>query len=697
MTSAARIAAAAVAMGVVLAPAARAQTVAALEEELALAYGDRSMVSIATGELQPLRRAPAIATVITAEEIEAMGVVDLDELLEHVPGVHVSRAGNMYKPLYVMRGIHSDFNQQVLVLLNGVPMTTLLVGNRGEIWGGYPLEHIARVEVMRSPGSALHGADAFAGVINLVTKRMSEAQGTRVGARAGSFNAWDTWLLHGGTWGGMEAVAYLRVGRTDGHRRTIDADAQTFNDTLFGTNVSRAPGPINAQREALDAHLDLSSGGWRAHGGYKYRKLGTGAGVASALDPQGNGSSHRVNADLSWSGEVAPDWTLGASGSFVHYRQAIGELFLFPPGVTFPTGTFPDGMQGRPDTWERQWRLGATASYTGFSAHRIRLGAGYEDLDLYRIRELKNFEFVGLIPAPVGEIRDFSDTAPFIEPRRRKVWYAYAQDEWTVAKDWTLTAGLRHDRYSDFGHTTNPRLALVWDAAYNLTFKLMHGSAFRAPSFNETHSINNPVARGNPALEPETIRATELAASWQATPQVHAQFTIFRYAIKDIINAVANEVASTGATFQNTGRQRGRGIEAELEWNVDRSVRLVAHYTYQRATDERTGSDAGHAPRHDAYARADWRVASGWLTSLQLNHIAGRRRPAGDLRSHVPDYTTVDLTARSTGLATQWELVAGVRNLFDADVREPSTAPGVIPNDLPMPRRSFYLQAVHRF
>lgn len=697
MTPAARIVATVLAAGAALVSAARAQTIAAMEEELALAYGDRSMVSIATGDLQPLRRAPAIATVISAEEIEAMGATDLDELLEAVPGMHVSRAANMFKPLYLVRGIRSEFNQQVLVLLNGVPMTTLLVGNRGEIWGGYPLEHIARVEVMRSPGSALYGADAFAGVINLVTKRMSEAQGTRVGTRAGSFNAWDTWLLHGGTWGGMEAVAYLRVGRTDGHRRTIEADAQTFNDALFGTNVSLAPGHLNVQHEAVDAYLDIANGGWRARGGYKYRRLGTGAGVASALDPEGRGASHRLNADLSWSGEVAPDWTAGANASFVHYRQAIEELFLFPRGVTFPTGAFPDGMQGRPDTWERQWRLGATASYTGFSAHRIRFGAGYEDLDLYRIRELKNFEFVGVIPAPVGEMRDFSDTAPFIEPRHRRVWYAYAQDEWNLAKDWTLTAGLRHDRYSDFGHTTNPRLALVWDVAYNLTVKLLHGGAFRAPSFNETHSINNPVARGNPALRPETLRATELAVSWQATPRVHTQLTIFRYGVKDIINLVANDVASTGATFQNTGRQRGRGVEAELEWHVNRSMRLVAHYAFQRSSDESTGADAGYAPRHDAYARADWRVSGGWLVSLQLNHIAHRQRTPGDLRPRVPDYTTADLAARSPPLATQWEVAVGVRNLFDTDVREPSAAPGVIPDDLPMPRRSFYLQAVHRF
>ena len=69
----------------------------------------------------------------------------------------------------------------------------------------------------------------------------------------------------------------------------------------------------------------------------------------------------------------------------------------------------------------------------------------------------------------------------YMLPHKRNVSYTFVQDEWSFAKDWALTAGVRHDRYSDFGGTTNPRLALVWDAAYNIVVKAMHGTAFRAP------------------------------------------------------------------------------------------------------------------------------------------------------------------------------------------------------------------------
>lgn len=115
----------------------------------------------------------------------------------------------------------------------------------------------------------------------------------------------------------------------------------------------------------------------------------------------------------------------------------------------------------------------------------------------------------------------------FILPHRRNVKYAFVQDEWNFAKDWTLTAGVRRDHYSDFGGTTSPRLALVWDAAYNLEVKVMHGTAFRAPSFAELYTTNNPVAIGNPNIKPERIASDELAFSWQQTSKLKSDLNFF--------------------------------------------------------------------------------------------------------------------------------------------------------------------------
>ena len=76
-------------------------------EALIELYGDEEIISIATGSAQPISRAPAVATVITAKDIKEMGATDIDEALESVPGLHVSRRAQGYLPVYSNRLIHS--------------------------------------------------------------------------------------------------------------------------------------------------------------------------------------------------------------------------------------------------------------------------------------------------------------------------------------------------------------------------------------------------------------------------------------------------------------------------------------------------------------------------------------------------------------------------------------------------------------
>src|SRR4030067_365506 len=158
---------------------------------------------------------------------------------------------------YGFRGIATKNNPQVLMLVNGIPITNVLWGDRGEVWGGMPLENVALIEVIRGPGSALYGADAFSGVINVITKTSADIKGTEYGLRAGSFNSRDAWILHGGKLGNLDAAFYLGAGKTDGQKGIIQQDAQTAWDGILATNVSRAPGPINAERKAMDERAVL--------------------------------------------------------------------------------------------------------------------------------------------------------------------------------------------------------------------------------------------------------------------------------------------------------------------------------------------------------------------------------------------------------------------------------------------------------
>lgn len=672
------------------------------EDELAMIYGDKETVSIATGTKQTLRRAPAVATVITAEEISAMGATELDEVLESVPGLHVSRASARYSSIYMFRGIGGggQTNSQVLMLQNGIPMTTMFNSDRGAAWAGVPLENIARIEVIRGPGSALYGADAYAGVINLITKTAADTPGTEVGLRGGSFDTHSTWIQHGGKLGPVEVAGYLRVGSTNGIREIIQADAQTRNDQLFGTRASLAPGAVNTGHDAIDASLNLGYDKWRLRAAYKLRDdLQTGAGLSSALDPNSLARVENVNGDLSWNDPLfAQDWSVGGNAAFLYYTFTYpNNLQLYPSGVTLPTGTFPDGLIGGPNQWEKQLRFSAYAAYAGFSGHSLRFGVGHDDLDIYRTKNIQNFRWspAGL-PIPLGQVIDYTSEQPYLRPQIRRINYVYVQDEWNFARDWTVTAGVRYDHYSDFGGTTNPRLALVWDASFNLTAKLLYGQAFRAPSFNEQYGTNS-VANGNASLKPETIETVEAALSWKTTKNTEVNLSLFRYQTKDMIRLVANTAPALGSSWQNTGNQHGSGLELEALWDANHALRLTGNYSYQKSIDESTNQDAGYAPRHHIYGRADWRFTNGWLLSGQVNRVADRMRAAGDKRSQIPDYTTFDLTLRTTRGKNQWDFAASVRNLFDATVLEPSAAPGLLlPNDLPMAPRWFYLQAIYK-
>ena len=663
------------------------------ESDLAAIYGDVDTVSIATGETQPIARAPAVATVITALQIKAMGATDINQVLETVPGLHVSTFYQAYNPIYTIRGIYSDFNPRTLMLINGIPITNLYEGNRGSIWGGMPVNSIARIEVIRGPGSALYGADAYSGVINVITKNIDNINGTEAGARLGSFNSRELWLLHGGNYHGLDIAYSLEYGTTDGQDRTIEADQQTLYDQTF-TNppysvapASYAPGPVNLGRKYLEGRVDTSWNNLRIRLGYQGRyDVQTGPGVAQALDPTGTNNSARFNMDASYTIESIENWDTTVQLSYLD-TSAESDLILFPPGAF--GGAYPNGMIGNPYVYERHTRLGVSSFYSGWLRHRIRLGVGINYGDLYKTKETKNFNPDG---TPIGSVVDVTDSTPFMRPHNRTNTYFLGQDEWSIANDWALTAGLRYDNYSDFGDTVNPRAALVWQAAYNLTSKLLYGRAFRAPSFAELYNINNPVALGNPKLKPETIDTLELAFDYQVTDKLRTGLNLFHYRMHDIIRFIPDPAPASTSTAQNSGDQNGYGLEWEINWSISRTLKLNANYALQRSEDQTTHTDPGNAPHHEIYGGVNWLFKSNWSLNPQITWIGKRPRAFGDTRSPLKGYTLVDITLRRTHIKDNFELAASIHNIFNTDAREPSPSPGLIPNDLPLAGRNFYIE-----
>ena len=198
---------------------------------------DRLLVT-ATGSQKPVHLAPSVASLITVEDIESMGATTLNEALETVPGLHVYPSDTLLmNPSYSIRGVHTTMNSQVLLLINGVPLKNNYTGSRAFCFL-MPASMISRVEVVRGPGSAVNGADAFSGTINVITKDSHEIEGTKGGVRYGSFDSSQTWLQHGKVYGGWDVALGLDYRKTDGDDdRVIGQDMQTGFDALFGTSA----------------------------------------------------------------------------------------------------------------------------------------------------------------------------------------------------------------------------------------------------------------------------------------------------------------------------------------------------------------------------------------------------------------------------------------------------------------------------
>ncbi|OOZ38349.1 hypothetical protein BOW53_15880 [Solemya pervernicosa gill symbiont] len=671
-------------------------------------FGDEELISIATGTPVAISKAPAVASVITKEDIKAMGATTLQQALEHLPGLHISSATQA--SIVSIRGIHTRLNPQVLILRNGQETHELL--SRKPVTGQhFPLEAVERIEVIRGPGSAVYGADAFSGVINIITKDPDDIDGGEVGVRGGSFDYQDIWGQFGRvSEGGLGLAATVQYSHNDGDDgRIVDADTQTIFDTLFGTTASQAPGPLDTRYEVLSSDFTLSKGHWKSHlSTLHQRDTGQGAGVANTLDHDGYMDTDQYIFDINYHDDAwAQYWSLDLTYG-IHYSQNDINLSVFPAGALLPIGAdgnldlftpvgmvdFTDGYIGTPGRTEITNRFDLTTLYTGWDKHtwRINIGGKHED---FEARSKSNFG-PGVIDGTVSPIDDtLTDTTGlstnYMPDVDRCVLYTSIQDEWAVARDWMLTAGIRYDHYSDVGSTTNPRVSLVWNSTQALTTKLLYGSAFRAPSFSDLYAQNNPVALGNPDLASETIDTYELVFDYQPSDRFSTRLNIYYYEIEGLIELVDDDGLPGGrSTAQNARDQEAHGVEIEALWHVTNRLDLLGNVAVQRATDTVTGDRVPDAPGHQAFAGMNWRFAPNWLLNGQLHWVADRKRAAGDTRDEIDSYALTNLVLRRDNIFDHFDLGLKVNNLFDQDVREPG--PTSIPNDYPQEGRSLWLE-----
>ena len=697
-----------------------------LDDIAGMDLAELGMVEIATGWPQTLDEAPAVASVITAEDIAAMGATNLSEILETVPGLHISPSSSRrLDPIYSLRGIHSQNASQVLMLVNGMPITQSFAS--GHLFHlRIPASLIERIEIIRGPGSALYGADAFAGVINIITHtpgtdtEPSDTADTRnseteVGLLAGSFDSRGAWLRHQGTVGGWDLSFVLDGYTTDGDSdRLINIDGQSALDALFGTDASFAPSPLSTRGEYWNAYLALEREKFTFRTwAFEARDVGIGPGFGNqVLDPEAREDNTQWLFDLEYhEDERWERWEFDLRASYLYIDQQVANR-LAPPGAILPIDAdgnvsfsnfiafvlFPEGAISRPGNTERVATLEGFTAFRGGENYRLRFGGGVRRHDV-DTRSQQNFG-AGVIdgsqPVVGNTLTDVTDT-PFIflEDQERTQWYTLAQGEWTLGKGWQLTAGIRYDEYSDVGGTTNPRIALVWqDDDRPVGAKFLYGSAFLAPSFAQTASINNPVNQGNPDLDPETIDTWEFVFDYSPNRRFRTVLNLFAYRANDLITLVPDPGATT-STQQNANEQEGHGIEFEATWDPNPEFQLRASYAWQHSEDSLRDVRVPRAPGRQAFLSLRYRPHAAWTFYAEGIYIRDRYREVGDSRPQAPNNAWVNLHLSYRLGKSPLEMGLRVRNLFDSDLREPS--PSLVPEDYPLPGRSLEAQLRYRF
>ena len=517
--------------------------------------------------------APSSVSVITAEDIRRYGYRTLLEALRSVNGIYVKNHLT-YSTLGV-RGFDptGEANGRVLFLVNGHAINSN-IDDSAPIGDDFPIDMdlVERIEVVRGPSSSLYGANAFMGVVNVIT-RTGKNQGTMISGDAGSLGAYKASATYGIDRGGTQALFSTSYWETNAPGRL-----DTIEDPIG------SPSNRNQNRRAFAL---VSSHGFTLQG------AGSIVETKVPTSSQWCGSCHQTDTH-------ATDFHGYAD---LQYEHRIWK------GTQFIARTYYDNFASHGSTNDLRGctkachgplidydtahgqRVGEELKLTRvfLDKHRITAGAEYRE-NFHQAQQNYITYFDGNY---VPQSRTFVDYS-----RTSGIWGIYAAGEFHLHPKVILNAGLRHDRYNYlFGSKTSPRAALIYSPRKTTTLKFLYGTAFRVPSFSELyyHGMSS-VAANN--LQPETTRSIEGDVEQQLSNHVSLSAAVFFNNIGSYIEEQTEVVNKRDRTTFSNSRATANGGELELKDKLPSGLEARLSYTYQDARDELTGGSLPDAPKH---------------------------------------------------------------------------------------------------
>jgi iron complex outermembrane receptor protein len=653
---------------------------------------DRLLLT-ATKHLIEAKDAPAIASVVTGEEIRNAGAMNLLDVLQRLPGIGVTR--NFYSVYEVeVRGLKSTRNNRVQLLMDGHKLEYPTTGGASWAWDAVSMEQVKRIEVIRGPGSALYGANAFSGIVNVVSQKGDDIDGTQVSAGGGSFELKRINVLHGREYGETDVLASLTYYDVESADLYVPMDA-------IGQS-----GYTDDWAESWDGSLRISWKDFTLSGKYLKRENGPYIGVTNVLTDESILETEQYYIDLIYTRELNERWNISSRG-YYDYLDVTFNWKLFPdefitlprsvvppPPLTIGDFTFPGGVYGTPHFNDKTFGVELGTDYQIANNNKLTLGLFYEKLDHGDVTHYANFDpNTGI---NLGSYQDITSWANWSQEMTREIIAAYIQDEWQPSETVGVTFGVRYDDYSDVGDSTNPRLGIVWNFHQKADVKLLYGTAFRVPTLDELYSINNPAAIGNPNLIPEEMETIEAGLAYRPIDGMNMNVNAFYNQVSDIIRLVPLASTPGANEFQNTGDATIYGLEFDLRYYWQRENEAYFNYTWQHPEDDETGEEIPDVPSSRWNLGLTMRFWEHLKGNANILYVGERPRALGDPRPDLDSYTKVDLNLILDNLYKTLKFRGSVYNLFDEDISYPAT-PGTLYYDYPAPGRTIFLEVRYTF
>lgn len=645
-------------------------------------------------------KTPAIVTVITAEEIKNMGARNLADILRTVPGFGIQISQGYSRSEIEVRGVGTRNSEKVLVLIDGHKINVPFFGGATTITTDMAVDNIKRIEIVRGPGSAIYGNNAFMAVVNIITKRAEDMDGVKLTGAVGSYDTYRYNILFG-----RQSTDKLEVSGSVDYFNSDGADFLVVEDSLYvfppppQPDISMAPGRTNRWIERYQLDILVSYADLYFRGSVLDLEHGAFVGVRNNLSDKTKMDFTQFFAELGIEHSFGKDSNILAKVYYDYFD--FDNLFeLFPEGFELRDPItdvllyeYPDGLSTQVAAKNRTLGFNLQGNYGLFENNLLTLGFVYEYIEQFDVKTYANFNHPDL--EPLYYFKDVTDEYPFNRGTDREIVALYAQDDWEINDYVSLILGLRFDHYSDPIHEFSPRAGLTLHPIEDMDIKLLYGHAFRAPSFEELYNDNNKGVMGDPDLDPESLDTYEIGLGYRFNKHYSAGVNYFHTEIDNPIVLLPTGSGTEARQFANIADVEIDGAEFEFKAQYTKDNYGHFNFSIQDAEDKKTGEDLADVPELRGNAIINFGLTKHLNVNTHLLYSGKRHRAEDDGRDELPAYALVDLTLILKEFMGTMEVKASVYNLFDKEYVDPALP--TLPNDDPQPGINYMLEVSYTF